>query len=1101
MRTSSCEENNAEVKGHLQSESHENQQVSSQNSTSSSTTNANNHLSDSSFDYVTETDQKTCRGCLCRQNHQKFILQSKQERQKLPENFLCACAPDEICCCLGDAPDTISPILNNPRYESAENRDIAFNLLKNAKPVRPVTINKDLTSKRVCDSDSDVEIIEETIEERVFFNPKAVAYKNLLLRQTKFSAIKKIVTQPRPKRARKEINLGESVALPASTKGRKRKSSESDEFSATKISRTEFVDCGSTTESHRKYDEDPKPCSSTTNDTFLQQGSSTNDDKTMSMYDYRFTDPQLPSSTSYYSSSTNATKTGATEDQQNSSNATTQNLLDSNKTIATLCNIGNSCYLNSVVYTLRFAPLFLHKLHHLIEDMATIYIKLNPTKHKSSSLGRNVSLWQGHSGRSWSSKDLASLGSITGNDSVPKNNRLIVTEKLHELYQNLHKNESSLNTEPFHAGTFLQAIQEVCSIFEGNQQQDAHECLMCILDSIRETCDTLATAIIEQPEQLLAEYGLGSLIEETRAADESLQQQSTLQQLQQQVSSGSSSSKGFGKFLSRKSKRKKSDDETTTTTVANTSPVNPDKPPESPSKDRNAAGDAAEILNNHEEEGSSTATSPTTTIDAKLSMKNAILKVLAGEQDVNDKQKLKENVCKLLGLNFFCEDFEGVTVSSIKCLTCEQVKTLKEKMIDISVPITGHENPDSMSNPQSFFQNSCITKEYFRGENKYRCENCFGYTEAIRSITYEILPRLLVIHLKRFSGGMEKINSYIPTPFTLKCFCNSCFNLPDEEKLHIYKLYSVITHVGATMSVGHYVAYTCALDIHNEYRTCTNDRSKIATLFQQQRNGGGNGSGDASNDTASSQTSGSNSSLAANNAAGTTQNGAITDKIANKTFKRFFFSSKKANSSNDLKSNSFKSNVNGLVNKVVANGMEKLNLGINNTTGRVLGSSNGTSAAMCQGQKCCGIKENKLVSNNNGTSFVSYVNGTNHVNGSNGSNGSHTEMDTLAAPPTTKPSSSDLSIASSSNSSTNNHVPDDDSTVTSTTTASATISPAAATKMAHVSNITQDHWYMCDDDKIKVMQQQQFEEHLSPTRKNMITPYLLFYARFDAHPL
>lgn len=234
---------------------------------------------------------------------------------------------------------------------------------------------------------------------------------------------------------------------------------------------------------------------------------------------------------------------------------------------------------------------------------------------------------------------------------------------------------------------------------------------MCILDSIRETCDTLATAIIESPEQLLAEYGLGSLIEESRT-DEALQQQQSLQQLQQQVSqqSSSGSSKGFGKFLSRKSKRKKSDDESTVTGASNTSPINPEKPPESPSKDRGGesttTGQQSEIMNNHEEggDGSSTATSPTSTIDTKLSMKNALLKALAGEHDVNDKPKLKENVCKLLGLNFFCEDFEGVTVSSIKCLTCEQVKTLKEKMIDISVPITGHENPDSMSNPQSFFQ-------------------------------------------------------------------------------------------------------------------------------------------------------------------------------------------------------------------------------------------------------------------------------------------------------------------------------------------------------------------------------------------------------------
>lgn len=224
---------------------------------------------------------------------------------------------------------------------------------------------------------------------------------------------------------------------------------------------------------------------------------------------------------------------------------------------------------------------------------------------------------------------------------------------------------------------------------------------MCILDSIRETCDTLATAIIENPEQLLTEYGLGSLIEESRSGEDLQTQQNP-----QVAQSTSNSSKPSMKFFSRKSKRKKPDDENAIGITGK-----PPQVPESPIRDKdgqagttNKSSSNQDATNTADDGSPSAATSPTGTLDPKNNTRNAILKALAGDNDINDKEKLKENVCKLLGLNFFCEDFEGVTVSSIKCLTCESVKTLKEKMIDISVPISGHENPDTMSNPQIFFQ-------------------------------------------------------------------------------------------------------------------------------------------------------------------------------------------------------------------------------------------------------------------------------------------------------------------------------------------------------------------------------------------------------------
>lgn len=113
---------------------------------------------------------------------------------------------------------------------------------------------------------------------------------------------------------------------------------------------------------------------------------------TPKMYDYRAAAAAslTKNDTSEYSSSTSAKNE---EDEENMINAFYQQryLGGSNNSIATLCNIGNSCYLNSVIYTLRFAPRFLHKLHHLCDDLHYVYQKIGQNKLKSSSLGRNVS--------------------------------------------------------------------------------------------------------------------------------------------------------------------------------------------------------------------------------------------------------------------------------------------------------------------------------------------------------------------------------------------------------------------------------------------------------------------------------------------------------------------------------------------------------------------------------------------------------------------------------------------------------------------------------------------------------------------------------------
>lgn len=717
-----------------------------------------------------------------------------------------------------------------------------------------------------------------------------------------------------------------------------------------------------------------------------------------------------------------------------------------NNSLATLCNIGNSCYLNSVLYTLRFAPNFIHNLHHLIVDTDSVYQRLNQNKLKSSSLGRNISGLHNPSGRSWSSKDLASLGSSTTTNSSsagsatatvgingtsigisgitplgreenlpPKSNRQVVTEQLHELFQNLHRNEESDALEPYHAGNILRAVQDVSATFEGNQQQDAHEFLMCVLDSIRESCQALIKTITDHPDVLInACPSVPECIETFVPEPKNI----------------------VWPFRRRKESGK------TPKPTPNNSGGGSSGATTLPKAAGTGGGDASDSL---------------TALFAKTNS-------AADEQLVRDR-------LQALNLDFFRDDFEGVTVAKTKCLACETCTEQKETMIDIAIPIASNEVSDAAKNPQLFYQNSCITREYFRGDNKYRCEECCGYREAIRSISFEVLPRQLILQLKRFNGDMEKINSYIPTPFVLRCFCNTCLPKQDCDKPHIYRLYSVITHVGARMSVGHYIAYTSSLDAHAEYQGCGKDRRK------QQFLSGGSLDGLAGSGSVSGGNVGSVSSVKSS-----------SEKVLKK-----FFSAKKASSAVDLS----KKNKGIAVNKMI-NGIESLNLingsstGSSNTasfgshSGSNSPNSNGTptgalaSRIPCAGLNCCGIHPKNshfsLYGSGNGSSCNSSSSATDTSNGiildgiSGGGNANTIES----------------------------HMNYINSMANGLSSMGSGGSPT--TLAAFEQSLSQQLWHMCDDDKIKIMSQVEFEELLSPNRRHVITPYLLFYARYDVAP-
>lgn len=147
--------------------------------------------------------------------------------------------------------------------------------------------------------------------------------------------------------------------------------------------------------------------------------------------------------------------------------------------MCSLKNIGNTCFMNSALYCLRFLPTFLHHLHHFVNNIMIVFKDDQDVETMNCVLSR-------------ASVKLDKLIENPANrDYLPKFNDLekskgYIIDQLHTVFKTMVDIETGTIKSPFQPYRFRWMLCEFDNSFTMNDQHDAHECLKLILTAMQE---------------------------------------------------------------------------------------------------------------------------------------------------------------------------------------------------------------------------------------------------------------------------------------------------------------------------------------------------------------------------------------------------------------------------------------------------------------------------------------------------------------------------------------------------------------------------------------------------------------------------------------
>ncbi|XP_060643252.1 ubiquitin carboxyl-terminal hydrolase 2 isoform X2 [Anolis sagrei] len=162
--------------------------------------------------------------------------------------------------------------------------------------------------------------------------------------------------------------------------------------------------------------------------------------------------------------------------------------------------------------------------------------------------------------------------------------------------------------------------------------------------------------------------------------------------------------------------------------------------------------------------------------------------------------------------------FVGQLKSSLTCSACGHCSTAFDPFWDLSLPIAKSYGEVNLADCLRLF-----TKEdILDGDEKPTCCHCKARTKCTKKFSIQRFPKILVLHLKRFSEARirsSKLTTFVNFPLKdldLREFASQNCNHA------VYNLYAVSNHSGTTMG-GHYTAY-CKNPVSGEWHAFNDSR-------------------------------------------------------------------------------------------------------------------------------------------------------------------------------------------------------------------------------------------------------------------------------------